>query len=91
MPSSRPAPESTTAHAITGRATRARYIVVVFALTLAILSYIDRVALSKAAPRVQQALGLSEQQMGAVFSAFGLAYALFEIPGGFMGDWLGPK
>ncbi len=71
--------------------THARYWVVVFALTLAILSYIDRVALSKAAPRVQAALNLSEAQMGAVFGAFGLAYALFEIPGGFLGDWMGPK
>lgn len=70
---------------------RTRYWVVVFALSLAILSYIDRVALSFAAPRVQRDLGLSDQQIGLVFSAFGLAYALFEIPGGFLGDWLGPK
>jgi MFS family permease len=71
--------------------THARYWVVVFALALAILSYIDRVALSKAAPRVQQALGIGEQEWGFVIGAFGLGYALFEIPGGFLGDWLGPK
>jgi MFS family permease len=65
--------------------------VVTFALTLAILSYIDRVALSKAAPRVQEALGINEQNWGFVVGAFGLGYALFEIPGGFLGDWLGPK
>lgn len=69
----------------------ARYWVVVFALTLAVLSYIDRVALSKAAPRVQEALGINEQNWGLVVGAFGLGYALFEIPGGFLGDWLGPK
>lgn len=77
--------------AVAAKPTHARYWVVVFALLLAILSYIDRVALSKAAPRVQHALGLSEQQMGIVLGAFGLGYALFEIPGGFLGDWLGPK
>lgn len=71
--------------------TRTRYWVVVFALTLAILSYIDRVALSQAAPHVQHDLHINEQQMGVVFGAFGLAYALFEIPSGFLGDWLGPK
>lgn len=71
--------------------THARYWVVVFALCLAILSYIDRVALSKAAPRIQPALGIDEQTWGMVVSAFGLGYALFEIPGGFLGDWLGPK
>jgi MFS transporter, ACS family, glucarate transporter len=26
-----------------------------------------------------------------IFSAFGLGYALFEIPGGWLGDWLGPR
>ncbi len=71
--------------------THARYWVVVFALSLAILSYIDRVALSKAAPRIQETLGINEQNWGMVVSAFGLGYALFEIPGGFLGDWLGPK
>lgn len=74
-----------------GRASHARYWVVVFALTLAILAYIDRVALSKAAPRVQEALGINEQNWGLVVGMFGLGYALFEIPGGFLGDWLGPK
>ncbi len=29
--------------------------------------------------------------MGYVFAAFAWAYALFEIPGGWMGDWLGPR
>ncbi len=76
---------------VSEKPTRARYIVVAFALSLAILSYIDRVALSQAAPRVQKDLGLSQQDMGLIFGAFGLAYALFEIPGGFLGDWLGPK
>lgn len=71
--------------------THQRYWVIVFAVTLAILSYIDRVTLSKVAPLITRDLGLTKQQMGAVFSAFGLAYALFEIPGGFLGDWLGPR
>ena len=29
--------------------------------------------------------------MGSIFSAFAIAYALFEIPGGWMGDWMGPR
>ena len=36
-------------------------------------------------------LDLTKVQMGYGFSAFALAYALFEIPGGWMGDWLGPR
>jgi MFS family permease len=36
-------------------------------------------------------LGLTGVQMGLAFSAFNLGYALFEIPGGFLGDWIGPR
>ena len=73
------------------RPTKARYTVVVFAVTLAILSYIDRVAISQAAPNITRDLGLTNTQMGAIFSAFAVAYAVFEIPGGWMGDWMGAR
>lgn len=71
--------------------TRTRYWVIVFAVTLAILSYIDRVAISQAAPVISTDLNLTSGQMGLIFSAFGVAYALFEIPGGWMGDYMGPR
>ena len=73
------------------RATRTRYWVVVFAVTLAVITYVDRVCISQAAPQIRDALGLNDAQMGKVFAAFGLAYALCEIPGGRLGDWLGPR
>src|SRR5512134_167058 len=73
------------------KATRTRYWVVVFAITLAILSYIDRVAISQAASPMMRDLNLTRTQMGSIFSAFAIAYALFEIPGGWMGDWMGPR
>lgn len=73
------------------RPTHARIWVVVFAVTLAIIQYIDRVAISQAAPLISADLALSPEQMGWVFSAFTLAYALFEIPGGFLGDRIGPR
>ena len=71
--------------------TRARYWLVVFAVTLAVIQYVDRVCISKAAPFVSRDLGLSKEQMGWVFSAFTLAYALFEIPTGYWGDRIGPR
>ena len=73
------------------RPTRTRHWVVVFAVTLAIITYIDRVCISQAAPSIREALGLDDAQMGKVFAAFGLAYALFEIPSGWWGDKLGPR
>ncbi len=64
---------------------------VVFAVTLAIIQYIDRVCISQAAPEVSKDLGLNKEQMGWVFGAFTLAYALFEIPTGYWGDKIGPR
>lgn len=70
---------------------RARYRVVLLAIGLAVLSYVQRVAISGAAVPISHDLHLSKQQMGLVFGAFGLAYALFEIPMGLMGDHLGVR
>jgi len=73
------------------RPTRVRYWVIVFAVTLAIVTYIDRVCISFAALSMRKDLGLDAVQMGKVFSAFILAYALFEVPGGYLGDVMGPR
>ena len=61
-----------------------------FVVLLAIITYVDRVCISQAAPEIRRDLALSETQMGWVFAAFGLAYALCEIPAGWMGDRYGP-
>jgi MFS family permease len=71
--------------------TRARYIVIVFAVTLAVITYIDRVVISQTAPAMRAELGITAIQMGWTFAAFTWAYALFEIPGGWLGDRLGPR
>ncbi len=77
--------------AVGQKPTRVRYWVIVFAVTLAVITYIDRVCISQAAPLMSRDLGLDKVQMGGAFTAFGIAYALFEIPGGFLGDWLGAR
>jgi MFS transporter, ACS family, glucarate transporter len=71
--------------------TRVRYWVIVFAVTLAVITYIDRVCISFAAPFISEDLGLNSVQMGWALSAFAFGYAIFEIPGGWLGDWLGPR
>jgi MFS family permease len=73
------------------RPTRVRYWVIVFAVTLAAVTYVDRVAISFAAPSIRRELGLTAVQMGWAFAAFNWAYAMFEIPGGYLGDWIGPR
>lgn len=70
---------------------RARQMVMWFAVSLAVITYVDRVCISQAAPAIQADLGLTKIQMGYAFTAFGWAYALFEIPGGWLGDRIGPR
>jgi len=71
--------------------TRTRYWVIVFAVALAIVTYIDRVCISQAESDIRGELGLTPVQMGYAFAAFAWAYAIFEIPGGWLGDWMGPR
>src|SRR5260370_29977286 len=87
----RPEPAVQSPSGASVRPTRARYWVIVFAITLAVIQYVDRVCISQAAPFISKDLDLSTKQMGYVFSAFTLAYALFEIPTGWLGDRLGPR
>ncbi|HVU35204.1 MAG TPA: MFS transporter [Opitutaceae bacterium] len=71
--------------------THARRGVIVFAVTLAVIQYIDRVCISQAAPSISGDLHLTDSEMGFVFSAFTLAYALFELPTGWLGDRIGAR
>jgi ACS family glucarate transporter-like MFS transporter len=71
--------------------TRTRYGVGVLAIGLAVLSYMQRVAISEAAGPVSRDLHIGPAQMGFVFGAFGLSYALFELPIGLLGDRLGVR
>jgi len=71
--------------------TRSRYKVLAFTTILAIVTYLDRVAISSAAPAIRSEMGLDAIEMGWVFSAFTWAYAVFEIPSGWMGDVMGPR
>jgi sugar phosphate permease len=77
--------------ALNERPTRVRYWVIFFAVTLAIFSYIDRVALSRASSSIRVDLNLSKEQLGFVFWAFAFSYAIFEIPSGYLGDRWGAR
>ena len=48
----------------TTRPTRARHWVIVFAVTLSVITYIDRVCISQATPLIMRDLGLDKASMG---------------------------
>jgi MFS family permease len=71
--------------------TRIRFGVLAFACSLSLLTYLDRVCIMRANQDIRFALGFTEEAMGLVFAAFLVGYALFEVPGGWMGDLWGSR
>src|SRR6516162_7514588 len=72
-------------------ATWVRYRVLAWICSLSFILYLDRLCISKAAPQLEEELGISHTAMGFVFGAFTLAYGLFQVPTGRWGDRLGPR
>jgi MFS family permease len=72
-------------------ATRTRNYVLLLGILVAGITYLDRVCISVAAPSIMSELGLSNLQMGYVFGTFAVAYGLFEIPSGWLGDRWGQR
>src|SRR5688572_19397784 len=64
----------------------ARYGVLLFLCTLALLLYIDRVCIGQAATQIKKDLGLTDAHMGWAFNAFMIAYCVLEVPTGHWGD-----
>src|SRR5262249_19161850 len=62
-----------------------------FACSLSLITYLDRVCISRVQEDIQHDLGINDFEMGLVFSAFLLGYTLFEVPGGWMGDIWGAR
>jgi MFS transporter, ACS family, glucarate transporter len=58
---------------------------------LCVITYLDRVCISVAGPRMQEQLHLSPSAWGWVTSVFFLSYGAFEIPSGALGDRIGPR
>jgi len=70
---------------------RYRYRVGALLFFLAVITYLDRVCISVAGPRIQEYLRIGPQQWGWVVGVFAIAYGVFEIPGGWMADRFGPR
>lgn len=70
---------------------RARYGVLGFACSLALLTYLDRICIMQAKESIRTELGFSDNDMGLIFAAFMVGYLLLEVPGGWMGDRWGAR
>ena len=65
--------------------------IVVMLCATATAGYMCRVNVSTAAPLLMKEFGLSQIEMGRIFSAFLLGYALFQVPSGVMADRFGAR
>jgi MFS family permease len=68
-----------------------RWVVLGLLVLLSVITYLDRVCIAVAGPRMQAELGLSPRDWGWVLGVFSLAYGIFEIPTGALGDRLGHR
>ena len=68
-----------------------RYRVLVLLFFLTLITYLDRVCISVVGVRIKSEFHLTNEQFGWVLGAFSLAYALFEIPSGMLGDRIGQR
>src|SRR5437588_8571824 len=70
---------------------RVRYGVLGLACSLSMITYLDRVCFGSVADYIKDEFGLTYTQRGLLFTAFALAYAVFEVPTGWLGDVFGPR
>ncbi|MGA2195002.1 MAG: MFS transporter [Bryobacteraceae bacterium] len=70
---------------------RIRWVLVAWMFAISAVAYLDRVNISIAGSSIERDFHLTHVQLGWVFSAFALGYALFQAPGGRLADRFGPR
>src|SRR5215472_12196382 len=73
------------------RPTWGRWYILLLISLMYLITYLDRVNISTAAPVISKEFGFDKVTMGVIFSAFVWAYALFQVPGGWLADRFGPR
>jgi D-galactonate transporter len=72
-------------------ASRGRWYILGLICLMYLITYLDRVNISTAAPVISKEFGFDKITMGIIFSAFVWAYALFQVPGGWLSDRFGAR
>ena len=75
----------------TVRTSYVRWSVLAIISLMYMVTYIDRSNISVAAPAIAKELSLSKIELGLIFSAFIWAYAIGQVPGGWLADRFGPR
>src|SRR6202044_496452 len=75
----------------TARPSKGRWYVLLLISAMYLITYLDRVNISTAAPEISKEFGFDKVTMGVIFSAFAWSYALFQVPGGWLSDRFGAR
>ena len=70
---------------------RVRSLVFAMLFAFAFTGYVQRTSVSIAAERMMPELGLTQVQIGWLFTAFLFTYAVLQLPGALVGQWLGAR
>jgi MFS family permease len=70
---------------------RGRWYILLLISVMYLITYLDRVNISTAAPVISKEFGFDKVTMGVIFSAFVWSYALFQVPGGWLSDRFGAR
>jgi ACS family glucarate transporter-like MFS transporter len=68
-----------------------RYRILAVLFVLSFVNYLLRNNLSVAVPSIREEFGYTSGELGWILGSFNFAYALLQIPGGFFGQWCGPR
>jgi sugar phosphate permease len=74
-----------------GQPSRGRWYILLLISVMYLITYLDRVNISTAAPLISKEYGFDNITMGYIFSAFAWSYALFQVPGGWLSDRFGTR
>jgi len=83
--------QSSVAAKAPGARSHGRWYVLVLISLMYLITYLDRVNISTAAPVIAKEFGFDKITMGIIFSSFVWAYAAFQVPGGWLSDRFGAR
>jgi ACS family glucarate transporter-like MFS transporter len=75
----------------TTQSSNLRWLLIFWLFVLSAVAYLDRVNISVAGSSIANTYGLSNIQLGWIFSAFLIGYALFQTVGGYLAQRFGPR
>lgn len=89
--SDRDVPPPSSPGSIASKPTKGRWVILFLLALMYLICYMDRSNVAVATPEISKAFGLSKTTMGFILGVFTWAYALGQVPAGWLGDRFGPR